>query len=179
MALRSLTYRNLDCARTVDNIHCLKALSTLVTSSNAHLSVAPHKQRVNRAGAIVPASLTPSHSIATSWSAARCYFHTSCRHPAKDWYKILGVPRDADAKVIKQAYFKMAKKYHPDSHPNDKNAKERFQEISEAYDVLSDDEKKREYDISSDFFNPRTSRASGMVVVSEMESSHRSAKYRR
>lgn len=80
---------------------------------------------------------------------------------AKDWYKILGVNRDADAKVIKQAYFKMAKKYHPDSHPNDKNAKERFQEISEAYDVLSDDDKKREYDLSNDFFGSRSSRTAG------------------
>jgi len=79
----------------------------------------------------------------------RSRFHTSSSS-SKDWYKVLNVPRDADPKVIKQAYFKLAKKYHPDSHPNDKNAKERFQEVSEAYDVLSDEDKKREYDASCD-----------------------------
>jgi len=92
--------------------------------------------------------LDPDNHLRTFQSS----FHTSHLRFNKDWYKILGVPRDADAKVIKQAYFKMAKKYHPDSHPNDKNAKERFQEISEAYDILSDEDKKHEYDISIDDF---------------------------
>lgn len=83
----------------------------------------------------------------------RSHFHTSNhRLASKDWYQVLGVPRDADAKVIKQAYFKMAKKCHPDSHPNDKNAKDKFQEVSEAYEVLSDEDKKREYDVSTEDF---------------------------
>lgn len=85
---------------------------------------------------------------------------TFARHASSrtDWYKILDVSRDADQKTIKQAYFKMAKKYHPDSHPNDSDAKERFQAIAAAYDVLGDETKKREYDASSNFMGGRGTR---------------------
>ena len=65
---------------------------------------------------------------------------------AKDFYQILGVPRGADEKDIKTAYRKLARKYHPDVNPNDKSAESRFKEISEAYDVLSDSEKRQMYD---------------------------------
>jgi molecular chaperone DnaJ len=65
---------------------------------------------------------------------------------AKDYYEILGVKRNADAKEIKSAYRKLARKYHPDVNPNDKSAEARFKEASEAYDVLSDPEKRKLYD---------------------------------
>lgn len=65
---------------------------------------------------------------------------------AKDFYKILGVTKGADEKEIKSAYRKLARKYHPDVNPNDKSAESKFKEISEAYDVLSDPEKRRLYD---------------------------------
>lgn len=65
---------------------------------------------------------------------------------AKDYYELLGVGRKADEKEIKAAYRKLARKYHPDVNPNDKTAEARFKEISEAYDVLSDPEKRRLYD---------------------------------
>jgi DnaJ-class molecular chaperone len=65
---------------------------------------------------------------------------------AKDFYQILGVGRGADEKEIKTAYRKLARKYHPDVNPNDKSAETRFKEISEAYDVLSDSEKRQMYD---------------------------------
>jgi len=64
----------------------------------------------------------------------------------KDYYEILGVSRDADQKEIKKAYRKLAKKYHPDMNKDDPQASEKFKEISEAYDILSDPNKRKRYD---------------------------------
>lgn len=64
----------------------------------------------------------------------------------KDYYQILGVSRDADEKEIKAAYRKLARKYHPDVNPGDKAAEEKFKQINEAYQVLSDPEKRAAYD---------------------------------
>jgi molecular chaperone DnaJ len=64
----------------------------------------------------------------------------------KDFYKVLGVSKDADADAIKKAYRKLARQNHPDSHPGDKKAEERFKAISEAYSVLSDPARRKEYD---------------------------------
>lgn len=64
----------------------------------------------------------------------------------KDFYKILGVPKDAGDEDIKKAYRKLAMKYHPDKNPNDKEAEEKFKEVSEAYHVLSDKELRQRYD---------------------------------
>jgi molecular chaperone DnaJ len=64
----------------------------------------------------------------------------------KDFYKVLGVDKDADAATIKKAYRKLAREHHPDSKPDDKVAEERFKEVAEAYDVVSDAEKRKEYD---------------------------------
>lgn len=64
----------------------------------------------------------------------------------KDYYSILGVDRGASEKDIKAAYRKLARKHHPDVNPNDKAAEERFKEISEAYEVLSDSDKRTKYD---------------------------------
>lgn len=65
----------------------------------------------------------------------------------KDYYAILGVSRDADAETIKRAYRRLALEYHPDRNPGNKEAEERFKEIAEAYEVLSDPEKRRQYDL--------------------------------
>ena len=64
----------------------------------------------------------------------------------RDYYEVLGVNKNADAATIKKAYRKLAKKYHPDMNPGDKEAEKKFKEASEAYAVLSDPEKRRQYD---------------------------------
>lgn len=64
----------------------------------------------------------------------------------KDYYKILGVNENATQEEIKQAYKKLAMRYHPDKNPGDKQAEEKFKEINEAYSVLSDPEKRKQYD---------------------------------
>jgi molecular chaperone DnaJ len=64
----------------------------------------------------------------------------------KDYYNILGVKRDATEKEIKQAYRRLARKHHPDVNPGDKTAEAKFKEINEAYEVLSDKEKRKKYD---------------------------------
>lgn len=64
----------------------------------------------------------------------------------RDYYEVLGVPRDADAAAIKKAYRKLAVQYHPDKNPGDKSAEDRFKELGEAYEALSDPDKRAAYD---------------------------------
>lgn len=64
----------------------------------------------------------------------------------RDYYEVLGVEKTASADEMKKAYRKLAKQYHPDLHPGDKEAEEKFKELSEAYEVLSDPQKKANYD---------------------------------
>ena len=78
---------------------------------------------------------------------------------AKDYYASLGVAKTASADEIKKAYRKLAVKYHPDKNPGNKQAEERFKEISEAYAVLSDADKRRQYDqVGDNVFHQQFSR---------------------
>ena len=71
----------------------------------------------------------------------------------KDYYKILGVDRNASQEEIKKKYRQLAKQYHPDAHQGDKKAEEKFKEINEAYEVLGDEEKRKKYDALGQGFN--------------------------
>ncbi len=71
---------------------------------------------------------------------------TSADWANKDFYKVLGVSKDASAADVKKAYRKLARENHPDSHPGDRAAEERFKAIAEAYDVVGDTEKRKQYD---------------------------------
>src|SRR5215469_8649010 len=64
----------------------------------------------------------------------------------QDYYELLGVPRKSSVKDIRAAYRKLARKYHPDLNPGDKSAEEKFKQVQEAYDVLSDAKKRQMYD---------------------------------
>lgn len=66
---------------------------------------------------------------------------------SKDYYELLGIARDADAAAIKKAFRKKAQEFHPDKNPDDKSAEDRFKEVNEAYAVLSDPDKRRQYDM--------------------------------
>lgn len=78
---------------------------------------------------------------------------TSTDWAAKDYYKVLGVAKDASAAEIKKAYRKLARANHPDAHPGDKAAEERFKAIAEAYDVIGDAEKRKQYDEMRSMFS--------------------------
>ena len=70
----------------------------------------------------------------------------------KDYYKALGVTKDASAADIKKSYRKLARELHPDKNPGNADAEARFKEVSEAYDVLSDEAKRKEYDEARSVF---------------------------
>src|ERR1700684_572252 len=70
----------------------------------------------------------------------------SAKDYQKDYYKTLGVPKTSTAAEIKKAYHELARKYHPDANKGSSDAEERFKDITEAYNVLSDEKQRKEYD---------------------------------
>ncbi len=88
----------------------------------------------------------------------------------RDFYEILGVSRDASAEDIKKAYRRLAVKYHPDKNPGDKEAEEKFKEISEAYEILSDPQKRQQYDrFGHQAFGPGMGSAAGAGMGIDLE----------
>ncbi|XP_060696643.1 dnaJ homolog subfamily A member 3, mitochondrial-like isoform X1 [Hemiscyllium ocellatum] len=73
-------------------------------------------------------------------------FHTASPLAKTDYYEVLGIPRKATQREIKKAYYQLAKKYHPDTNKDDPKAKEKFSHVAEAYEVLSDEVKRKQYD---------------------------------
>src|SRR3954453_13527567 len=66
--------------------------------------------------------------------------------PKHEYYETLGVPKNASADDVRKAYRKLARKYHPDLNPGDKSSEDRFKNVQEAYDILSDSKKRQMYD---------------------------------
>uniref|UniRef100_A0A182WIP0 DnaJ homolog l(2)tid, mitochondrial n=1 Tax=Anopheles minimus TaxID=112268 RepID=A0A182WIP0_9DIPT len=87
----------------------------------------------------------PSSSRCNTLQSTRSFYNSNILRK-KDYYNTLGVTKNASSKEIKKAYYQLAKKYHPDTNKDDPNAGKKFQEVSEAYEVLSDETKRREYD---------------------------------
>src|SRR6266700_1058555 len=84
--------------------------------------------------------------------------------PTKDYYSLLGIKKTATADEVRKAFRKLARKYHPDVNPGDHKAEERFKEISEANDILSDPKKRKIYDqlgFYSDNIDPKAAEAYG------------------
>ena len=82
----------------------------------------------------------------------------------RDYFKVLGVERGADADAVKRAFRKLARQYHPDVNPGDKGAEAKFKEISEAYEVLSDPDKRRRYEQFGQYWNQAGGGGAGVDV---------------
>src|SRR5438094_177221 len=88
----------------------------------------------------------------------------------KDYYSTLGVAKTATEKEIKSAFRKLARKYHPDVNPGDKAAEARFKELNEAHEVLSDPEKRRQYDrFGADWQRYQQAAAAGQAAGAERD----------
>lgn len=133
------------------NLHLLRKVSIKSLPAQSLLAV-NNNVRQNQSKLLTTITFTTTqihkNQINTQGSieCQRRKFHTTNELKAKDYYQTLGVAKNASSKEIKKAYYQLAKKYHPDTNKDDPDASRKFQEVSEAYEVLSDDTKRREYD---------------------------------
>ncbi|XP_035911908.1 protein tumorous imaginal discs, mitochondrial isoform X1 [Anopheles stephensi] len=124
-----------------------------VTAVGACNCIIAHQQPIISRHLFTPATTSdhrlqrpsPSSRYSTALQSTRSFYTSNILHK-KDYYNTLGVTKNASPKEIKKAYYQLAKKYHPDTNKDDPNAGKKFQEVSEAYEVLSDETKRREYD---------------------------------
>ena len=89
---------------------------------------------------------TASNSTTVTGLSFAKFFHTTQKVFSKNYYSVLAVSTNASQAEIKKAYYLLAKKHHPDRNPNDKKAEKLFQSVAEAYEVLGDEFKRKEYD---------------------------------
>ncbi|XP_062244674.1 dnaJ homolog subfamily A member 3, mitochondrial-like isoform X1 [Platichthys flesus] len=127
----------------------------LVSPGHAGLCSGTLPPVLRGAAALSPGSWRPGHGVTLRGDTAVRFPHvSSCRslHTSsrlgnkQDFYEVLGVSRSATQKDIKKSYYQLAKKYHPDTNPDDPGAKEKFAKLAEAYEVLSDEVKRKQYD---------------------------------
>eukprot|EP00043_Microstomoeca_roanoka_P002752 m.40172 g.40172 ORF g.40172 m.40172 type:complete len:564 (-) comp11698_c0_seq2:421-2112(-) len=118
-----------------------RALSTTSSATNTAAFCSPYSQEDDRRASKC------SNERGNTYNQTR-QLHASAPSFTKkrDFYEVLGVPKDASERDIKKAYFQLAKKYHPDTNKGDKTAADKFTEISEAYETLSDPDKRQRYD---------------------------------
>lgn len=118
--------------------------SSAVLSSVARCASRSAAVNTTSATVQIPRYDTFKQSVYTPSSA---FFHSTRAtfERKRDYYEVLGVPKNADADTIKKAYFALAKKYHPDAS-KEPDAQQKFAEISSAYDVLRDEQKRAKYD---------------------------------
>ncbi|CAL8333889.1 unnamed protein product [Lota lota] len=125
---------------------CLRLVAERHASRSSALLPGPPLRRLAGSGGDAVTLRGPT-AAGCSQSNHCKLFHTSSPVGNKeDFYNVLGVSRTASQKDIKKAYYQMAKKYHPDTNPDDPGAKEKFAKLAEAYEVLSDEVKRKQYD---------------------------------
>lgn len=127
--------------KVIGSITKHQPFKNVVISSRQFSCVKQINSVVSRKGIVT------SNSIFSSQHLHKSFKTSASSHEAnKDYYKTLGVNPEADHKEIKKAYYQLAKKYHPDTNKGDKKAQKKFQEVSEAYECLSDETKRKQYD---------------------------------
>ncbi|XP_063791048.1 dnaJ homolog subfamily A member 3, mitochondrial isoform X2 [Pseudophryne corroboree] len=123
--------------------------SVALSGARSQLTPASHCWRRGEGALVLLLSLRAAapRVSAGAYAGHVSQFHTSSSVCSKtDFYQVLGVPRNASQKEIKKAYYQLAKKYHPDTNKEDPQAKEKFSQLAEAYEVLSDEVKRKQYD---------------------------------
>lgn len=132
-------------------VSLLKRCNRCLINGNENYVVNSMKMNGNRNILSIPSSITSLKIMNKIGNrdlnySFRYISSSSASAAQRDLYEILGVDRSSDKKTIKKKYFELAKKYHPDQNPNNAEATKKFQEVSQAYEVLGDDEKRKRYD---------------------------------